>query len=175
VSIGSATSGGITALRVSDLTIDGAANAFHIKSNIKLGGLVHDVEFDDVCVRNSRNPIFIETHYDSSGHEVDGTTPDKLPHFTDIRFNDVLVQGGGKIMLDGLDAEHRIDVSFHDVFLDDPAKFNVVADHAAIQLDGSNIPIAGDDVTVSAKPSSASPKSCADRFVPFPAPISKVR
>ena len=38
MSIGSATTGGVTAIRVSDLTIDGADNGIRIKSNVKLGG-----------------------------------------------------------------------------------------------------------------------------------------
>ncbi len=172
MSIGSATSGGVTAIRVSDLTIDGAANAFHLKSNLKLGGYVHDIEFDDVLVRNSRNPLFIETHYDSSGHEVDGDDPHHPPQFTDIRFNNVSFQGGGRITLDGLDPAHRLGVSFHHVMLDQPDRYQVKTDHAAISLDGSNLPVAGEDVTVSNGPEAGPAPPSADRFVPFPVPIS---
>jgi polygalacturonase len=171
MSIGSATSGGVTAVLVSDLTIDGAANAFHLKSNIKLGGLIHDVEFDDVWVRNSKNPLFIETHYDSSGHEVDGDDPHHPPQFADIRFNHVHFQGGGRITLDGLDAGHRLDVTFHDVTLDRPENYKVTVDHAFIKLDGSNIPTAGEDVTVSGTPDVGEPAADGP-FVPFPVPIA---
>jgi polygalacturonase len=174
MSIGSATSGGITAMRVSDLTIDGPDNAFHIKSNTKLGGPVHDIEFSDICVRNSRNPIDIETHYDSTGHEVDGTTPDKLPHFTDIRFNNVSIAGGGKITLDGLDAAHPIAITLHNVVLDQPQIYKYVEDNAILHLDGSNLPVSGENVTSTNTQAAAStaPNNCAVRFVPFPDPIS---
>ena len=174
MSIGSATSGGVTAVRVFDLTIDGAANAFHIKSNVKLGGYVHDVQFDDVLVRNSRNPLFIETHYDSSGHEVDGDDPHHPPQFTDIRFNDVSIQGGGKITLDGFDAAHRLGVTLRHVMLDRPDAYQVVADHADLKFEGCNIPATGEDVTVTGAAAATAVASLAstDRFVPFPVALS---
>jgi polygalacturonase len=177
MSIGSATSGGIEAMRVWDLTIDGPDNAFHIKSNTKLGGLVHDVEFSDICVRNSRNPIDIETHYDSSGHEVDGTTADKLPHFTGIRFNNISIAGGGKITLDGLDAAHPIDLTLHNVVIDQPQIYKYVEDNAILHLDGSNLPVSGENVTATNTQATVSitvsaAASCAARFVPFPDPLS---
>jgi polygalacturonase len=174
MSIGSATSGGVSAVRVSDLTIDGAANAFHLKSNTKLGGLVRDVEFDDVWVRNSKNPLFIETHYDSSGHEVDGDDPHHPPLFTDIRFNHVHFQGGGRITLDGLDAAHRLAVSFRDVTLDRPERYQVKVDHAVLRLDGSNLPTVGEDVVVAMGSAAAEAPADDGRFVPFPFPISRV-
>ncbi len=43
VSIGSETDGGASAIRVSDLSIDGADNGIRIKSNSSRGGLVHDI------------------------------------------------------------------------------------------------------------------------------------
>jgi len=172
MSIGSATAGGVTAIRVSDLTIDGADNGIRIKSNVKLGGSVHDVEYSDVCIRNSRNPLTVDPFYDSTGHEVDGTDPDKLPLFTDIRLNNVVMEGGGKITLKGLDGSHRSDISLHNVFLEQPESFKIAAAHAAIHLEGSNLSVSGDDVTVSGAPSGVAPNVCEGRFVPFPVPIS---
>jgi polygalacturonase len=172
MSIGSATTGGVTAIRVSDLTIDGPDNGIRVKSNIKLGGLVDDVEYDDVCIRNSRDPLLIDPHYDSTGHEVDGKEANKPPQFTDIRLNNVLIQGGGKITLEGLDASHRLGISFHNVVLEQPEAVKIAAADADIQLDGSNIFASGDDVKVSGEPSKGTPNACTGRFVPFPVPIS---
>jgi polygalacturonase len=172
MSIGSATTGGVTAIRVSDLTIDGADNGIRIKSNVKLGGWVHDVEYSDVCIRNSRNPLTVDPFYDSSGHEVDGTDSNHPPRFSDIRLIDVLIQGGGNITLKGLDASHRSDISLHNAFLERPESFKIAAAHADIQLDGSNIVASGDDVKVSGTASKGTPNACTDKFVPFPVPIS---
>jgi polygalacturonase len=168
MSIGSTTAGGASTIRVSDLTIDGADNGIRIKSNITLGGLVHDVEYDDVCIRNSRNPILMDSNYNS----LFGPEKNKPPQFTDIRLNNVLIQGGGKITLDGLDASHRLGISFHNVVLEQPEAIKIAAVHADIKLDGSNIAASGDDVKVSGEPSKGAPNACAGRFVPFPVPIS---
>ena len=45
IGTGSSTSGGISHVRVSDLTLDGTSTGINMKSNDKLGGLVKDVEF----------------------------------------------------------------------------------------------------------------------------------
>ncbi|HTZ89263.1 MAG TPA: glycosyl hydrolase family 28 protein, partial [Alloacidobacterium sp.] len=59
ISIGSETSGGVSTVRVHDLTIDGADNGIRIKSDRSRGGLVTDVVYDNVCIRNVRNPIML--------------------------------------------------------------------------------------------------------------------
>ena len=62
--------------------------------------LVHDVVYDDICIRGAGSPINIYTHSDSSGHhKVDATESNKTPQYTDIRLNNVLIQGGGRISL----------------------------------------------------------------------------
>ena len=66
VSIGSETDGGAHAIRVFDLSIDGADNGLRIKSNASRGGLVHDIEYRDVCIRNTKNVIEMDTHYTAS-------------------------------------------------------------------------------------------------------------
>ena len=67
MSIGSETDGGASAIRVTDLSIDGADNGIRIKSNSSRGGLVHDVVYEDVCIRNTKNPIFMDSNYSYSG------------------------------------------------------------------------------------------------------------
>lgn len=59
MSIGSETNGGVQAIRVKDLSIDGADNGIRIKSNSSRGGLVRDVVYQDVCIRDTKNPILI--------------------------------------------------------------------------------------------------------------------
>jgi hypothetical protein len=131
------------------------------------------VEYDDVCIRNSRTPIMITSHAESFGHhEVDAAESDKTPTFTDIRFSNLSIQGGGRISLDGLDASHHLGVSFHNVVADQPEPIRALANHADIQLDGSNIGVSGDDIKVAGMPSRGTRNACADRFVPFPVAIS---
>ena len=172
MSIGSATAGGVTAIRISDLTIDGADNGIRIKSNVKLGGWVHDVEYSDVCIRNTRSPLTVDPFYDSSGHEVDGTESNHLPRFSDIRLSNVTIEGGGNIALKGLDAAHRTEIFLHNVYLDHPEGYKVSAVNAEVHVEGSNLSASGDDVKVSGEAASGVPFACGDKFVAFPVAIS---
>ena len=68
MSIGSGTDGGVDHLLVDDLTIDGADNGLRIKSDPSRGGLVHDVTYRNVCIRNVMNPLGIY----AALHELQG-------------------------------------------------------------------------------------------------------
>jgi len=57
MSIGSGTSGGVDHMLIDELTIDGADNGIRIKSDRSRGGLVHDIVYRNVCMRNVRNPL----------------------------------------------------------------------------------------------------------------------
>jgi polygalacturonase len=173
IGTGSSTSGGISSVRVSDLTLDGTSTGIHMKSNDKLGGLVRDVEFNNICIRSSPNPISIGTHSGSTGHhEVDAADSNKPPQYTDIRLSNILIEGPGRISIDGLDAAHTISVSFRNVIVTQPDDIHATADNADIELEGSNLSVSGDGVKVSGNPSRVSSNNCDGRFIPFPAPIS---
>ena len=178
IGTGSSTSGGIANVRVSGLTLDGTATGIHMKSNDKLGGLVRDVEFSDICIRGSGNPISIGTHSGSTGHhEVDAAESNKPPQYLDIRLSNIFIEGPGRISIDGLDAAHRLEVSLENVIAQQPDAVRATADHANIALDSSNIALSGDDVKISAKPSTGIASlgianQCDTRFVPFPVPVS---
>ena len=115
MSIGSETDGGASAIRVTDLSIDGADNGIRIKSNSSRGGLVQDVVYDDVCIRDTKNPIYMDSNYSYFGE-----ARDKLPMFTNITLRNVRIAGAGKITLDGFDPAHRLGMQFDNVFLDNP-------------------------------------------------------
>ena len=56
MSIGSETNGGVSKLRVTDLSLDGTDSGIRIKSMGTRGGLVHDAVYEDICIRNSPGP-----------------------------------------------------------------------------------------------------------------------
>jgi polygalacturonase len=111
MSIGSGTSGGVSAVRVTDLSIDGADNGIRIKSDRSRGGLVQDVTYGNVCMRDVVNPIVLTTMYT--------TFPgDKLPVYRDITLKDVRSVTKGAFTLLGLDAEHKLGVTLDNVSVD---------------------------------------------------------
>src|SRR5262249_58435706 len=111
MSIGSETNGGASAIYVGDLSIDGADNGLRIKSNITRGGLVHDVVYEDVCIRDTANPVMMDTSYLAHVSKEDN----RPPVFREITVRNARVEGGGKETLEGLDAERRVGIRFDNV------------------------------------------------------------
>ena len=166
MSIGSETYGGVSKVLVTDLTLDGDDNALRIKSNPTRGGVVQGVTYDDVCVRDSRNPILLDTAY-----SYPGKGKDLFPQYKDITFHDVRISGGGKVQFGGLDAVHRVGVKLDGVELTDGvANYRITAAHADVELGPGpvNFSVEGEDVKVTGKPGKGPLDSCAGRFVAFP-------
>lgn len=171
MSIGSETNGGVDRVLVTDLSVDGADNGLRIKSNASRGGLVRNVTYEDVCIRRTKEPILMDTHYTASPD----TTGTLIPQFTNIVLRNVRIADGGKITLDGYDASRPLYIDFDNVTLADPVR--VVARHANVGRSG-NTPdfvrsdtAAGVTVTDGLVPPHPlpPPNSCAGKFVPPPA------
>jgi len=166
MSIGSGTYGGVDHLLVDDLTIDGADNGIRIKSDRSRGGLVHQVVYRNVCIRNVPNPLVFTPHYTTF-------TGDRLPIYKDITLENVHVLTPGAYTFFGLDPEHKLEIKLDNVFADDQKDSLFYDQDAAITIGPrvGNLKPAGDDVTDTVVPGSVpgQPLSCDARFVPFPA------
>jgi polygalacturonase len=170
MSIGSETDGGASAIRVTDLSIDGADNGIRIKSNSSRGGLVQDIVYEDVCIRDTKNPIYMDSNY-----SFRGTATDKLPQFTGIVLCNVRVDGPGKITLDGFDDKHKLGMTWDNVYFSDPAAQKIVAGHAELKFGPGavNISPRGDDVKIIGSGAKTKPNACEGKFVPLPGPGEK--
>jgi polygalacturonase len=166
MSIGSNTDGGASAIRVSDLSIDGSDNGLRIKSNVTRGGLVHDVVFEDVCIRDTANPVFMDTSYAAHVSKADN----RIPVFRDITLRNVRVEGGGKVTLMGMDAAHPLGIQFDNVAFDDPEAIKISAIHAGVTVGPGpfTLTVTGDDVQASGTPGPAMKNACTNKFVNFP-------
>ena len=166
MSIGSETDGGASDILVSDLSIDGADNGLRIKSNITRGGLVQRVVYEDVCIRDTANPIFMDTNYSAHVSQAKNLPP----VFRDIVIRNVTVIGGGRVTLEGLDPTHRLGIQFDSVVFENPDKISVSAKNADIKLGPGpfNLTISGPDITVSGAPGNGTKKECAGKFPAFP-------
>jgi polygalacturonase len=168
MSIGSETNGGVSKIRVSDLTLDGTDSGIRIKSTGARGGLVHDIVYDDICIRNSGRPLDITAAYAANG-PVKGDSP---PTFRDITFHNVSISGGGQILFDGYDHDHRVQAVLDGVFTTDAANlYKYTFDHADLTVGpgGTNLnPGPGNDASFTGASTTGKPNSCLDRFVPFP-------
>ena len=149
---------------MTDLTIDGADNGLRIKSDRSRGGLVEDVAYEDVCMRNVPNPIVLTSMYTTFPGSL-------LPVYRDIRLKDVRSMTGGWTTLLGLDREHRIGVVFDNVYVDGQLPEQSVAAHAEVRVGprrGSFVP-RSDTVALDASGAVAgAPPACEGRFTAFP-------
>ncbi len=166
MSIGSETNGGVNRIRVTDLSLDGPDSGIRIKSNASRGGLVSDVVYDNVCVRNSPNPVFLDTSYTAAG-TLGGN---KLPVYRDITLRNVRISGGGKITFNGYDHDHRITARLDGVETTDAMPYTSSVQHADITYGPGpvNLKLSGSDSTIKGSPSSMQPDSCSGKFVSFP-------
>src|SRR5215469_2043486 len=164
MSIGSETNGGVSKIRVTDLSLDGPDNGIRIKSNGSRGGLVHDVVYDDVCIRNSPNPITLDTGYSAAG-TLKGTSP---PTFRDITLHNIRISGGGKISFNGYDHDHRITATLDGVLITDAGSYAYSLQHSDLTLGPGpvNLTLAGGvDSTVQGIGGHGSAESCTEKFV----------
>ena len=165
MSIGSGTAGGVSHVLVRDLTIEGATNGLRIKSDPSRGGLVQDINYENVCIRNVTNPIVLTPHYtDFSG--------DLIPQYRGITLRDVHILTAGDYVFSGLDAQHGLDVTLNNVFADGLKDSHVLAEFANITMGAAlgNLEAQGPNVTVGQAPDSRPGQalSCGTRFVAFP-------
>ena len=166
MSIGSETNGGVSDVLVSDLTIDGADNGIRIKSDLSRGGLVQRVSYQDVCIRDVKNPITISPFYTAASGVL-------VPAYQEILLENVHAVSPGEVQLLGIDAQHPLQVRMDGVSIDHLAAQEIHAAHARIITGPREVSflLQGDDVTVTksgpAKQSSAK-SACEAAFVPFP-------
>ncbi len=108
MSIGSETSGSVTDVIVSNLTMDGTNSGLHIKSSKVNGGLVNDITYKNVCIKNVQYPILLDMFYQRN------TEGNKIPQFKNIHFDNIKVLTPGKFVFNGLKG-NNIQVTFNNV------------------------------------------------------------
>jgi polygalacturonase len=174
MSIGSETNGGVSNVNVYDLSIDGtgtglgggSSNGIRIKSDASRGGLVKDVTYSDVCVRDLANPILITPRYSTA-------TGSLIPQYTGItirNFHSLMSTVTPQVTLDGYDAAHATGVTLDNVIVDGITAAEVTASYADVTLGPGNVNFtpSGTGVAVTNTIAGSSvPNTCADKWVPF--------
>ncbi len=168
MSIGSETMGGVDGILVRDLSLDGTKWGIRIKSSRSRGGLVQNITYDDVCIRNSESPILLDTNYSFS---APSSITNRPPVYRDIILHNIRIEGGGIISVNGLDSDHRIRSHWDGVVLTDAlSKYTLKEAHADLVLGPGpvNFHLAGVDSTENGVPGIGKLSPCLGKFVPFP-------
>jgi polygalacturonase len=166
MSIGSETNGGVRDILVQNLTLDGTTNGIRIKSDLSRGGLVRDVTYRNICMRNVKHPILLTPHYARKHGSL-------VPQYRDILLQNVHILTPGDYTLLGEDAAHLLSVQFDNVWADDLSHSKMETAFARFTLGsaiGNFVPAAGNHVTIvkTTGHHPGMPPACADSFPAFP-------
>jgi polygalacturonase len=163
MSIGSETYGGVQNVKVCDLSLDGTTNGLRIKSDSSRGGLVQNVSYTNVCMRNVSHPLVFDPYYSSS-------TGSQIPDFRSISLKNVHVLGAGSSTLQGYDSSHKLTLGLDNVIFDGASSATFDAAQATITLGPGpvNVKPSGTGVTVNDNVSNTDgPLDCSNAWVTF--------
>lgn len=170
MSIGSEFTGGVSDLKVYDLSIDnlnmgtsgGSSNGIRIKSDSSRGGLVNNASYSDICMRNVANPILLTPFYSTK-------TGNYIPQVTNVTIRNLhSIQGGSNaphVTLDAYDAGHANSVTLDNVIIEGLTTSASKASYTQVTKGPGDVSFtpSGTGVTVINKTGAAStPRSCTD-------------
>jgi polygalacturonase len=176
MSIGSETNTGDSFLLVDGLTEDHTTSGIRIKSNVTRGGLVHDMVYRNICMRNIEVPIAISPYYNNGTIDQffdPGFTGTRIPDYKNIKIENVTDLTPSDVLIAGYDEAHRTQVELRNVTIQGitPDKMHVkLADIVSI---GGNIPLQASPTNKDVKaviadpPAGMKPYSCDGKFLPM--------
>lgn len=158
MSIGSETNGGVRNILVDGLSMEGSTSGLRIKSDVSRGGLVTNVRYQNVCLRNIRRPIDIDTRYNPRAQG------DLIPQYLNITLDRVHSLTPGQVIMQGYDAQHPLQIDLQNVvFNGQPAQ---QIRHVNLRKDQTAV--ASSEVNSSMDFSGDAARRCEGQFVPFP-------
>lgn len=166
MSIGSETNGGVSDVLVQNLSLDGTTNGIRIKSDLRHGGVVDHITYQNICMRDVSHPLFFTPHYDNhSGNHV--------PVYRDILLQNVNILTPGDYTLLGTNAQQPLAIQLDNVWAEGLNRSKFETGYAVFTLGpslGSLRPASGNAVQVKTLAGSrpGKPLDCTDAFVPFP-------
>jgi polygalacturonase len=175
MSIGSDTFTGDSDLLVDGLTEDHTTSGIRIKSNVTRGGLVHDMVYKNICMRDVQIPIAISPYYNNGTIDQffdPGFKGDRIPDYKKITIENVTDLTPGDVLIAGADDAHRTEVLLKNVMIKGITADKVHLKLANIVTAGTNIPLepvgGNKDVKVVALDAGGvKPYSCDGKFVPM--------
>jgi polygalacturonase len=176
MSIGSETLTGDSFLLVDGLVEDHTTSGIRIKSNVTRGGLVHDMVYRNICMRDVEVPIAISPYYNNGTIDQffdPGFKGEKIPDYKKITIENVTDLTTGDVLIAGADEAHRTEVMLKNVIIKGITPEKVHVKLANIVTAGTNIPFGpaggNSDVKVVSLDAGAGAKAyaCDGKFLPY--------
>jgi uncharacterized protein (TIGR03437 family) len=125
-SIGSFTTSGVSNVLFDHITIaanaaNGNQNGIRIKSDVSRGGLVQNVTYSNICMKDVRNTIVLNPFYTA------GATGNLVPRFKNITLRNVHATTEGKVVIEGHDANAVTEIALDNVQVDGVKQSDVTA------------------------------------------------
>ena len=152
MSIGSETFTGVSDLLVAGLTEESTTSGIRIKSNAARGGLVHDLTYENICMKNVTIPIAISPFYNNGTVEgfVDpGVVGDRIPDYKGITLRNIVSLTPGDVLIAGKDAAHTTEVTLDTVTIKDIKPEQVHSQYTKAAVAHLNFDLKGTAVVVS--------------------------
>jgi polygalacturonase len=174
MSIGSDTFTGDSYLLVDGLTEDHTTSGIRIKSNVTRGGLVHDLTYRNICMRDVQVPIAISPYYNNGTTDQffdPGFKGNKIPEYKNITIENVTDLTPGDVLIAGYDQQHRTQVNFKNVNITGLTPDKLHLKFADIGVAGTNIPFARatdqSEIKLIEGKNEAPAYSCQGKFLPM--------
>jgi polygalacturonase len=182
VSVGSETNAGVTNIQVYDNSFDGSEQALRIKSDWARGGLVTNINYNNICIRNSGQALLFTPYYSTKA--LPNPTSPLYPDFHAITLSNIHIIGGTSAIFEGFEANSGgiahaqipLGMTLTNVLADSPDNVSVTASDANLTLNNVNLPIFPSTAnrvvltgSASQQLSSAKAVDCSAAYVDFPA------
>lgn len=175
MSIGSETNTGVSDLLVDGIVEDHTTSGVRIKSNATRGGLVENLMYRNICMRDVPVPIAISPYYNNQTIEgfVDpGIKGDRIPEYRNITLENITDTTTGDVLIAGYDETHRTKLELRNVNIAGETADKIHLRFADIIVSASNLPLEkaaeGNEVTITkGEGGMEQPYSCAGKFVPM--------
>ena len=174
MSIGSETVLGQSFLLVDGLVENHTSSGIRIKSNVKRGGPVHDLVYENICMKDVPIPIAISPYYTNQTvepFEDPKYEGEKIPDYKGITLLSIFSETPGDVLIAGLNEEHRTGITMHNVTIEGikPEQVHLAFADITLKGHGVNFPLTGKSVKVTGENEAGKrpPDRCADKFVPM--------
>ena len=126
ISIGSETTAGVQNMLVRHCTFDGTDNGIRIKSMRGAGGLVENIRYTDIRMRNVANAIVLQLDYVDNNRPNFKGDPTKIPAIRNILIDHVVIEGAKNAgIIHGIPESPITNLTLRDVTLTAEKDFDI--------------------------------------------------
>ncbi len=147
ISVGGETNAGLNGMTVSNVAFSGTTNGLRLKAGIGNGGLVQNITYSHITMKNVANPIYITSYYQNGGDRspsnpalvISQPLTSTTPIWKNIIFKDITATGADKSgIIYGLPQAPVQDVTLDNISISALQKFDIYYAQNTLFTGGTN-------------------------------------